>query len=177
MSIEYDEYLKKHESNVRKAYHWIKKSAPDILKGDIDYSWHIDFHDDTKTIPDEYNAYDEYLFGKKTKYTEQNYRLARLGHIHRNPHHWQHWVLLTDDMGVIITEMPYEYIVEMVCNWWSYSWANDDLFSIFDYYEKHKSKIKLHKKSRDNLEEILKILEEQIIRVKGPRQKKKGGKK
>lgn len=170
MCVEYDEYLKKHDAYVRKAYHWIKKSAPSILKGDVDYMWHINFHDDTKTIPDEYNAYSEYMFGKKTKYTEQNYRLARLAHIHRNPHHWQHWLLVTDDMGLIVTEMPYEYIVEMVCSWWAHSWAIDDLFSIFDYYNDHKTKIKLHKKSRDNLEFILKTLEEKIIKVRGPRE-------
>lgn len=171
MSIQYDEYLKNHDANVRKAYHWIKRSAPEILKElpNVDYSFHIDFHDDTKTIPDEYDAYDAYLFGKKTKFTEQNYRIARLGHIHRNPHHWQHWMLIDEELGVILTEMPYEYIVEMVCNWWSYSWDKDDLWTIFDYYNKYKSKIKLHKKSRDNLEEILKALEKNLIRVKGPR--------
>lgn len=171
MSERYEEYLKEHNKNVRKAYFWIKKSAPEILKKieGVDYSFHIDFHDDTKTIPDEYAAYDEYLFGKHNKYTVQNYRLAKLGHIHRNPHHWQHWLLFDDSVGLICTEMPYEYIVEMVCNWWSYSWKNDDLFSIFDYYEKHKTKIKLHKVSRDNLEWILDQLKAKIIIVRGNR--------
>lgn len=171
MSKEYDEYLEMRSKNIKKAYNWIKRSASEILKdkNKIDYSWHIDFHDDTKTIPDEYAAYDAYFFGKQTLKVKQNYRIARLAHIHRNPHHWQHWVLLTDDLGVQILEMPYECIVDMVCGWWSYSWMKDDLFSIFDYYEEHKSKIKLHKTSRDNLEWILKTLEEKIIKVRGPR--------
>ena len=172
MSIEYDEYLKRHYSNVRKSYNWIKRSAPDILKGDFDYSWFIDFHDDTKTIPDEYNAYDEYLFGnKKDKNVENRYRIAKLNHIHSNPHHWQYWILIDEDLGVICTEMPYPYIVEMVCNWWSRSWEEDDLWSIFDYYEKYKNKIKLHKKSRKDLENILDILYKNLERVKGTRKK------
>lgn len=173
MSEQYDAYLKKDNGNFRKAYHWIKKSAPEILKEikGVDYSFLVDFHDDTKTIPDEYDAYDNYLFGRKTKFSEQNKRIAKLAHIHRNPHHWQHWVLLDETLGPTTMEMPYEYIVEMICDWWKHSWEKGDLFEIFDWYNANKNKIKLHKKSRDNVEEILSILETKIIKVRGPRQK------
>lgn len=27
----------------------------------------------------------------------ENFNRAWLLHIHRNPHHWQHWVLINDD--------------------------------------------------------------------------------
>ena len=47
MSQMYDDLLKEHNSNVRKAFFWIKKSLPEILIPGFVYSWYFDFHDDT----------------------------------------------------------------------------------------------------------------------------------
>lgn len=172
MSEQYDEYLKKHKANVRKGFYWIRKSLPDVLQEGIDYEWEIYWHDDSKTIPDEYNAYDEYFYGKHTKNTQRNFRIAWLAHIHRNPHHWQHWVLMNDDGPAVILDMPHVYIIEMICDWWSFSWEHDNLFEIFDWYEAHKKHIKLSKRTRDTVEDILQKLEAKIIKVRGPRKDK-----
>ena len=92
-------------------------------------------------------------------------------HIHQNPHHWQHWVHLTDDgrPSVIALDMPYEYIIEMICDWWSFSWKSGDVFEIFDWYEKNKKIMKLSKRTRDTVEDILDKLEKKLIKVRGPR--------
>lgn len=171
MSVQYDDYLKQHHAYVKKAYHWIKRSLPEVLIDipGVDYSWYIDFHDDSKTIPDEYEAYDAYLFGRKTKQVEANYKRAKLEHRHRNPHHWEYWVLLSSDGPATILDMEYPYIIEMICDWWSFSWAADDLFLIFDWYEEHKKYIKFSKKTKATVEEILQKLEAKIIKVRGPR--------
>lgn len=169
MSKEYDELLQRHNANVRKAYFWIKKSCPEILIPGYDYSWYIDFHDDTKTIPDEYEAYDNYLFGKKTKETEQKYLLAKMNHRHRNPHHWEHWILYTSNTTPVALDMEYPYIIEMICDWWSFSWAEDSLFDIFDWYQDHKKYMRMSKKTKATVEDILDKLEQAIIRVRGPR--------
>lgn len=178
MSAEYDEYLKKHIANVRKGYHWIKKSAPEILKEfnpPIDYEWHIFFHDDTKTIPCEYDPYDKYFYGGKapTKKDTIEFEYAWLQHIHSNPHHWQHWILHCDDGRTLALDMPYGYVVEMICDWWSFSWDSGDLYEIFDWYNHNKKNIKLSRKTRKEVEEILDILYKTIERVRGPRKKEK----
>lgn len=178
MSVEYDEYLKKHMANVRKGYHWIKKSAPEILKKfdpPVDYEWHIFFHDDTKTIPCEYEPYDKYFYGGKapTKKDTIEFEYAWLQHIHSNPHHWQHWILHCDDGRTLALDMPYGYVVEMICDWWSFSWDSGDLYEIFDWYNYNKKNIKLSRKTRKEVEEILDILYKKIEKVRGPRKKEK----
>ena len=114
MSKEYDEYLKEHCANVRKGFYWIRRSLPEILIDipGVDYELMILLHDDTKYNNDEYYAYDEYFYGPKKKDSEKKMRYAFQNHIHQNPHHWQHWVHLTDDgrPSIIALDMPYEYI-------------------------------------------------------------------
>ena len=170
MSVRYDEYLDDHLANVKKGFYWIKKSLPELLieKPGVDYELMILLHDDTKTIPSQYNAYDKYLYGPHSDTTEQEYRYAKLEHYNTNPHHWQYWIL-RDESGNIILDMPYEYIIEMICDWWSFSWQKGDLFQIFDWYEEHKKKIKLSKRTRDTVEDILNKLEAKIIKVRGAR--------
>ena len=173
MSKEYDEYLKEHCANVRKGFYWIRKSLPEVLIDipGVDYESMILLHDYTKYNNDEYYAYDEYFYGKKKKDSEKKMRYAFQNHIHQNPHHWQHWVHLTDDgrPSIIALDMPYEYIIEMICDWWSFSWKTGDLFEIFDWYKKNKKNMKLSKRTRDTVEDILDKLEKAITRVRGPR--------
>ena len=99
MSAEYDRYLEEHLANVKKGFYWIRKSLPELLieLPNVDYELMILLHDDTKTVPSEYEPYDEYFYGKHKKDTLQKFRYAWLEHIHRNPHHWQHWILRNDD--------------------------------------------------------------------------------
>lgn len=170
MSVKYDEYLADHHANVKKAFYWIRKSLPELLIEipNVDYELMILLHDDTKTIPSQYDAYDKYLFGQHSDSTERDYRYAKLEHYNTNTHHWQYWIL-RDESGNIILDMPYECIIEMICDWWSFSWQCGDLFQIFDWYEEHKKKIKLSKRTRDTVEDILNKLEAKLIKVRGPR--------
>jgi hypothetical protein len=169
MSIEYDNYLKQHIANVRKGYFWIKRSLPEVLIPGYDYSWYIDFHDDSKTIPDEYEAYDNYFYGKQTKAVKDQYKKMWLEHIHRNPHHWQYWVLHNDDGSTECLDMEYPYIIEMICDWWSFSWANDNVFELFEWYELNKKNMKFSKKTRKTVEDILEKLETKLLKVRGPK--------
>ena len=71
----------------------------------------------------------------------------------RNPHHWQHWVLINDDPGEgeVLLEMPYNYIIEMICDWWAFSWEKGNLSEIFSWYDEHKDYIKLHPNTRETV--------------------------
>lgn len=162
MSREYDLYLIEHRENVKKGFDWIKRNLPILLKPVDDMGvleWHIGYcHDSTKDDPEEYDAYDAYFYGGNRSYeVVQKFNYAWLRHIHNNPHHWQHWVLINDDPkeGEIVMDMPYNYIIEMICDWWTFSWANGDLTEIFTWYEECKDHIKLSPKTRIIVEDIL----------------------
>lgn len=161
MSREYDNYLTEHKSNVARGFHWIQEHLPELIPAEdgIDYEHQICFaHDKSKNESDEYDAYDAYFYGRNRSFqVVQDFNYAWLNHIHRNPHHWQHWILLNDEPneGEIILDIPYHYILEMICDWWTFSWAKGDLTEIFNWYDQHKSYMKLSEKTRKTVEDIL----------------------
>lgn len=160
MSKQYDEYLKQHRDNVRKGFEWIKENLPQLVIGDYDYEWQIALnHDFSKDKMDEYDAYDEYFYGehKDDPIVIRDFNQAWLLHIHRNPHHWQYWVLINDDpeKGSIGLDIPYNYILEMICDWWAFSWASGNLYEIFDWYEKHTEYMILNDGTRETINTIL----------------------
>ena len=169
MSYQYDIYLAQHKANVKKGFDWIHDNLPTTIAnsiefgGVIDYEWQIGLnHDASKTDDDEYNAYDDYFYGNNRSFAVvQAFNKAWLFHIHRNPHHWQHWVLLHDepDEPTECIEMPHNYVIEMICDWWAFSWKDDDRFEIFDWYKEHKNNIMLHKNTRKLVEHILDEIE------------------
>lgn len=59
-------------------------------------------HDLSKFLPDEFFAYAEYFYGgyergKQPPEVKAAFNYAWLKHIHRNPHHWQHFLLREDN--------------------------------------------------------------------------------
>ena len=156
MSKEYDKYLKEHISNVQKAYTWLVKRFGQEY-GLNDYN--VSDHDKSKYSNEEYQAYDNYFYGKKTSEVNEEFNKAWLHHIHNNPHHWQHWVLLEDDpelnTNYICIEIPIKYVFEMIADWWSFSWKKNNLYEIFDWYDQHKKTMKLNSSTRKVVEKIL----------------------
>lgn len=157
MSREYDLYLEEHKLNVKKSFEWLREHLPGFVAGE-DYEWQIVLaHDHSKSEPDEYRAYDNYFYGSRSYSNVRSFKRAWLKHMHRNPHHWQHWVLINDDKeeGIEALDMPDKYIVEMVCDWWSFSWACDDLYSMFTWYEQRKDGMILSDGTRVRVEHLL----------------------
>lgn len=159
MSREYDEYLERHKNNVRRGYLWLRDNLPELFLDTADPKWECIFgHDASKSMDDEYGPYDDYFYGGNRSYSVvEAVNKAWLLHIHRNPHHWQYWVLHNDDPGEgeAILEMPYNYIIEMICDWWSFSWQKGDLSEIFNWYDEHSDYIKLGPRARKTVEDIL----------------------
>jgi hypothetical protein len=166
MSVDYTKYLDQHLKNVYKGYVWILDNLPEILDDEDSevmtketYEWQIRYsHDYSKFREEEYNAYDKYFYGgNKTEEVKKNFNMAWLHHIHNNPHHWQYWILINDNPGegMVILDMPYNYIIEMICDWWSFSWAKGDLYEIFKWYDERKAYMKLSDKTRKTVEDIL----------------------
>lgn len=161
MSRDYDLYLQQHKENVAKGFYWIRENLPGLIVDipGVDYEHQICYaHDSSKSEKDEYDAYDAYFYGGNRSYqVVQDFNKAWLLHIHRNPHHWQYWVLVHDDPGedMTVLDMPYVYILEMICDWWSFSWTKDDLYEIFNWYEEHKDYMKLSTVTRKKVCYIL----------------------
>lgn len=176
MSLAYDEYLKEHIGAVQKGWAWMEENL--INREGFD-SWILEqyqdefdpidifeirelvqYHDASKTDPEEYFPYDDYFYLKKNNRsfeTVERFNKAFLIHMHRNPHHWQYWVL-TDDSngdGEKVIEMPLSYIFEMICDWWSFSWRAGDLTTIFTWWDEHKDWIRFHKRTRRTVNYIL----------------------
>ena len=180
MSSAYDEYLAEHISNVSKGLQWMldniwlsqeEKSAVE------DAMTHQ--HDASKYDTEEYEAYDKYFYGGNRSYNVvQDFNYAWLHHIHKNPHHWQYWVLLEDDpeeegrdskcqpgtgeynahigkFPIKTLLIPLPYIFEMIADWWTFSWKEENLFEIFNWYADHRAKQYIHPESREIVEYIL----------------------
>lgn len=157
MSVQYDNFLTEHKENVAKGFRWLQENIPEVIEDG--FEWQICFnHDASKTDPEEYDAYDAYFYGNNRSYSVvQNFKKAWLRHIHNNPHHWQHWILINDEPkeGMVVIDMPYIYVVEMICDWWSFSWTKGDLNEIFGWYEDRKDYMKLSANTRISVEYIL----------------------
>lgn len=172
MSKQYDEYIKEHKQNVREAHGWLRTYLPEIFeddefKGEVSQLCEFD-HDRSKYSEEEYDAYDKYFYGKNRSYeVVQNFNKAWLHHIHNNPHHWQYWVLINDDPdeGEIILDMPNKYIIEMICDWWSFSFKKGDLREIFSWYKEHSRYMKLSEYTRDHVEDILYMINRKLTEL------------
>lgn len=162
MSNAYDTYIAEHKAAVASAFSWIEEKLPDILLPEFagSYKWNTCFeHDESKYLTEEYDAYDNYFYGNKSYEAKKKFDQAWLHHIHANPHHWQHWILFegdpTGDKPYKALDMPDPYIVEMICDWWSFSFRSGDLYEIFKWYDKRKDRIIFSDKTRKRVEYIL----------------------
>ena len=162
MSKRYDEYLHSHIMNVGKAGRYMVENLSDtgIFDGvGVDeFVRNVWFHDESKRGKDEYDAYDAYFYGERD---QGAFDRAWLHHIHNNPHHWQHWLLMNDDgkyrepWKVVPLEMPKVHALEMVADWWSFSWRSGDLRGIFEWYDANRENIVLHDATREYVESVL----------------------
>ena len=165
MSQKYDIYIRGHVNNIQRGFQWLKQNCPEVLEDlEEEIQYQIIIHDDSKWSDEEYDAYDEYFYDAGKNENEFNY--AWLHHIHNNPHHWQYWVLINDDDGTIGLDMPYNYIIEMILDWWSFSWKSNNLYEIFDWYDEHKKTMILNENTKIIVESILEDMKEILDKQK-----------
>lgn len=152
MSVKYDEYLKEHINNVVNGYDWIVENLPRWIKESGLTKEDVLNHDKSKYSKEEYDSYDRYFFGNnKTNQVKEDFDYAWLHHIHNNPHHWQYWTLISDNPkeDIKYLNIPLKYIVEMICDWWAFSWKDGDLLEIFTWYDEHRKGIKILENSHN----------------------------
>lgn len=124
--------------------------------------WQGLIHDWSKFLPDELIPYAKYFYGgdkrKDGFYTPSQgtdkFNAAWLKHQHRNPHHWQYWVLQEDSGKVFALKMPVKYAIEMVCDWRGAGKASGKGDTL-NWYLKNREKMVLHADTRAFVEELL----------------------
>lgn len=170
-SPEYLQYLDDHISNVK--YSWYNMLKPSMLEDGYDQQdladaeMCIENHDLSKYDDDEFDAYCNYFYSDPKNGFSKNSKAfdeAWLNHIHKNPHHWQHWVLLRDSGEIEPQDIPMKYICEMLCDWHSFS-GKDPNSTASAWYKSNKSKMKLSDKTRRIVEKLLVYLVDPILVV------------
>jgi len=132
--------------------------------------WQGIIHDWTKFKPSEFYNYAVFFYGKGqinqkgdtissggNAELKNKMELSWLRHVHANKHHWNYWIVV-DRVGEIqIFDMPYKYIVEMVCDWEGVGKAirGKDANTI-DWYERQKDTLMLSDNTRIQVESIIK---------------------
>ena len=123
--------------------------------------WQGITHDWSKFLLSEWIPYANYFYGdsetKKHGYynpstSTYEFNLAWLKHQHRNPHHWQYWMLKMDEEEDDILTMLDKYRKEMLCDWIGASRAQGFGNDIIDWYMKHEKDIHLHPETREWVE-------------------------
>ena len=122
---EYLEYINDHKERVSQFSSWFQKECPDLFENiDIDvFNDLIAEHDESKYSEEEFEPYAQRWHGDKKKTPE--YERAWEHHWQNNEHHPEYW--LGEDM-------PYIYILEMICDWGSFSIASGNMKELSDFY-------------------------------------------
>ncbi len=111
----------------------------------------IDNHDNSKYEPDELVPYANYFFGNKTDEVVSAFKLAAAKHKTKNAHHPEFWE------GA---DMPLNFVIEMVCDWWAFSIAQNNLAKTLMWYEANKQKLNLSQQTTAQVEKILAIIKQ-----------------
>lgn len=127
--------------------------------------WLAIIHDLSKFRLSEWLAY-AYTFYETdgtSRYVETPaFNRSWLYHQHRNPHHWQYWILRLDDGKITALPMPLDYIYEMVADWMGAGRAITGKWQAYDWYVKNKYKIMLHEETEKIVKFIFKCQKKEV---------------
>lgn len=160
-SSQYLEYLNTHIRNVNRAYSemlepYLKDSK---LKSEVEAA--LVNHDASKFEPSEWYPYLDYFYGsdKPKDEVDRAFNYAWLHHIHANPHHWQHWILITDEEGVITLDMPESEVIHMLCDWASFRYTDTSYHSTREWYENNNHNMTLSENTKLLIEKYIDYFE------------------
>lgn len=84
-------------------------------------TWRGLTHDLSKFSPSEFVPSAKYFQGNRSPIEAEKedvgYSYAWLHHKGHNPHHWEFWTDFGDNGEIISNKIPYDYVVEMICDW------------------------------------------------------------
>lgn len=118
--------------------------------------WRLLIHDWSKLTPAEWFPYVRSFYGgERTPAVRLAFDAAWLHHQHRNPHHWQHWLLRKDDGDTRALAMPPALVREMVADWMGAGRAITGRWEVATWFEANEAKIALHPATRVHVEQLV----------------------
>jgi hypothetical protein len=144
--LKYASYVARHKWFVFRA--GLKTKAP---------LWRLLIHDWSKLTPAEWFPYVASFYGAqgRTPTVRAAFDRAWLHHQHRNPHHWQHWLLQEDDGDLKTLRMPRKLACEMVADWMGAGRAITGRWEVGSWFEANAHKIRLHEDTLIQVENLI----------------------
>lgn len=128
-------------------------------------------HDLSKYSWEEFKTGVKYYQGDRSPNAAEKddigYSAAWLHHKGRNKHHFEYWIDFSPDKseGLVGNQMPLKYLVEMVMDRIAASkvYRGKDYTdgSAWEYYERSRDRLVIHKKTRADLEKLLLMLRDE----------------
>lgn len=109
-------------------------------------------HDMSKFSPQEFFPYAHKFYSKQNdENTDLRWKNAWLHHQNHNKHHWEYWIV--NKITKEALPMPKKYVIEMVCDWRSFSrkWGRVVKESNLVERMMNSNDIILHPKTREEL--------------------------
>ncbi len=154
----YKQYVLTHKQNVEKFASWLKENCPEVFEGvNINaFDSLIKEHDESKFSEEEFEPYARFWYDDSEHYDyDPEYEAAWEHHWMNNEHHPERW------NG---NDMPLIYILEMLCDWGSFSIAKGNLDELSEYYYEE-AKEDDEKALSDATQEIIEDILERINSV------------
>lgn len=129
----------------------------------LGYPWRGLVHDLSKFSPAEFFEGVKYWTGKRSPIlvAKEKTGISRawLHHRGRNKHHYEYWIDKLDQGGVP-HKIPFEYVVEMVCDWLAacrtYTKDKKNIFGReYEWWKSHEDKVKIHKDTKKLISVLL----------------------
>ena len=114
--------------------------------------WRGLVHDASKFSLSEFIPYVNHFYGTNN---QDEFDRAWNRHQKRNKHHWQYWVLQKDDGVVKALEMPKQYAIEMLCDWYSAGRIITGENNLRTWYDENRHNIVLHSNTRNYVEHLI----------------------
>ena len=116
-------------------------------------------HDLSKFRPREFAAYAKCFYspaGKRWPIADSAaFTEAWAKHIHRNDHHWQHWVLVQGTSRDTALPMPVSATLEMVADWMGAGRVINGKWECETWYAKSRGGMLLHPDTRAMVDKLL----------------------
>jgi hypothetical protein len=110
-----------------------------------------------KFSPAEWNPYVTFFYGgERMSDTKSAFSRAFHHHIHRNAHHWEHWLRYkAGDGSFSALEMPEKLVREMVADWAGAGRAITGEWELASWYADNRKRIKLHPATRRRVDALV----------------------
>lgn len=106
--------------------------------------WRLIIHDWHKFTPFEWRGYVETFYdvnGTKRYVPTSAFDHAWNHHQKVGKHHWQYWVMITDNGQLKPLDMPEKYIREMIADWWGAGRTITGKWDAITWYRKNEAKM------------------------------------